>query len=98
MARCPMCGGPEVWTMYKGEKYVACERDCEPSLPGFNPSLNVKRGEEFSAEHWEPSEEGGVVPLESGDASPSAVLETSQQESPAGFLEVLWEGSDHAET
>ena len=85
--------------MYRGEKYVACERDCEPSLLGFAPTLYAK-GDEFDARHWEPSEEGGVAPPEGGAAPEKdrSVTEGSTQgEPPPGFLEVMWEGYD-AET
>ena len=68
--KCEACGGPQVWTMYLGERFVACARDCSPLLGEVfeSPVSSVKRGEELSEAHWEPLGETGVDTPEGGDA------------------------------
>ena len=67
---CKLCLGPMVWTMARGVRYVACARECQPSLPGLEPPPLYAKGEEFDAVHWRELSGGeGVIPLVSGAAT-----------------------------
>jgi len=71
---CEWCGGPQVWTIIRGDMYVSCDGGCLP-LPfaelvpppdsmDLRPISEVIRGMELP-------EEEGVVPLEGSDARTS---------------------------
>ena len=87
--RCSACGGPQVWTMAFGEMYVACARDCEPSLPGLEPPPLYVKGEELWVEHWEPLSEVEGRADSGGEANES---EEGTSEPPSRWLSTLWTG------
>ena len=92
---CDVCGGPMVWTIVRGDRWMACESDSCDQLELFGLPTLYAKGDEFAPEHWmELSKERGVVPCEGGDARMSAVLEQVRGGPPPGFLESLWEGAD----
>ncbi len=65
-----MCGGPNYWTLVRGEVWVSCVAECEEQLeiPGLPPL--IAKGDEFDAIHWPPEleEKGRVVPSVGGAA------------------------------
>ena len=90
---CEWCGGPMVWTIVRGEQWVACRDGNHDQGELFGlPPLDVKEGEEFHEKHWEPSGKAGVVPYEGDDASES---DHQELEPPVGWLSALWEGHDY---
>ncbi len=92
---CGVCHGPMVWTMVRGERWMACQYDCCDQLDMFGlPSLYAK-GQEFTDEHWmEHPSEGRVEPPESSAAKTSGIGKKVLEDPPRAFLESLWEGSD----
>ncbi len=81
LGACRTCGGPQVWTIVHGEVWVACRDGSHDQLEIFGlPTLNVKEGEELDDVHWEPPQECGVVPPESGDAIDKGRPGTEEEE------------------
>jgi len=92
---CERCGGPTVWTVVRGEMFVACGDDClEEQLDAFgrNPPLVAllpeRAGDRTNAE-VELIEGMGVVPCEGGEAR---MTDTFDHEPPVGWLSTLWVG------
>ena len=100
---CERCGGPQWWTVVRGEMWVACQAECEDDqmdLFGRNPPLIALLPEPDGDRRNTEAElfgGGGVVPCEGGDARTSEGLIHISEVPPPRFLELLWEGSD-AET
>ena len=70
---CVRCGGPEVWTLVRGEVWVACSADCvsgQDDLFGATdpPMIALLSREEGELEL---SQEGEVVPPVGGAANES---------------------------
>jgi len=70
---CEWCGGPQNWTIIRGEMYVRCQTGCLPlSLEGLVPSPPFsERSEELERSFHEGSgtlNGVGGVPCEGGDA------------------------------
>ena len=89
---CEWCGGQQSWTFIRGEMYVSCDEGCIPiPLEGLVPPLDseVLHAAE-RLELMEPLEEGGVEPLEGGDAKTSA---ERIDVPPKGWLSTLWLGT-----
>ena len=92
---CEWCGGPQRWTIIRGDMYVSCDGGCLPlDLEGLVPPSDseelVRLEQTPKMEH--PREEG-VVPLEGGDTDERDSSECAvESEPPVGWLSSLWEG------
>ncbi len=73
---CEWCGGPQRWTVIRGELYVTCELGCLP-LPLEEFSAPPPDGKELeaAAERAELFEEGDGVPREGGADRTSGTLD-----------------------
>ncbi len=93
---CEWCGGPQSWTIIRGDMYVSCDGGCQPlPLDGLVPppdSPELEGGPVMWVK--EPIEEEGVVPCEGGDARTTVLKREYPGEPPPEFLKTLWEGSD----
>ena len=70
IGKCEWCGGSQSWTVIGGEVYSSCDGGCSP-LPGLrldppHDSPELRRPERTPK--MELLENGGVEPLEGGDA------------------------------
>ncbi len=98
---CEWCGGPQVWTIVRGEMYVSCDGGCQPlPLEGLVPTPGCE-------EVWAPvtDEErerfdtgGGKGTPEGTGARMSDHNEHDLGAPPPGFLDSLWEGGWDAKT
>ncbi len=68
---CAECGGPQVWTLHRGEVFVACQLDCGHTFYRLAPPPDGEGIEWFASElipQLELFGEEGAKPLEGGDA------------------------------
>ena len=94
--KCEWCGGPQNWTIVRGEMYVLCQAGCLGLFdegPGDPlPDSEWPRGMDYQGAMEHPSE-GGVPPLEGGATDESVCTSTEDiSKPPAGWLSSLWHG------
>ncbi len=75
---CEWCGGPQWWSIVRGEMWVACQAECrgDPQydlLPQPTPSIAI--GTEFDSEHWNPTTGEGVEGTPEGGAANGSVIQ-----------------------
>jgi len=92
---CEWCGGPQLWTMVRGDMYVTCQADCRADqLELLDLPPVYAKGEEFAREHWEQPEIGRVGPPEGREAETSLTDVEYAGGPPQHFLDTMWEGYD----
>jgi len=94
---CEWCGGPQTWTLIRGDVYVNCESGCLP-LPGLGLEPPPDSEELVRPTEESPKVEhvggGGVEPLEGGEARTIDKLVERPEFPTRDFLDTLWEGGD----
>ena len=94
---CEWCGGPQVWTVIRGEVYTSCDNGCLPlPMEGLVPPPACEDGAVRMKDAMELSyqEEGKGTP-EGRESNTSVTEVKGPEDPPQAFLDSLWEGSEH---